>query len=237
MATSTKLKLGAGFALALAAALPGAPPDAQASDHDESPFLKTGAEYDITDVYVFDNAGATAIVVTWAGFTDDTAYTQPTTEGVFVPEVLYTINIDNSAPFDNVADIKIYWKYSQNEVDGVKGIQWQGIPDSAGDVVHAVEEVYTDDASGAQLWTGHADDPFFFDALGYLLTLDSAGLDAAGPNLEFGCLDPANMCAMNGGSSQDFLAGLNVTGAVVEIDHEKLGGGPIQVWATAGEKQ
>jgi hypothetical protein len=233
MARSTTLRLGAGFALALAAALPSSP-DAQASDHDESPIVKAAAPLDITDVYVFDNSGNTVIVVTWAGFTDDPNYTQPTTEGVFVPEVLYTINIDNDD--DNVADIKIYWRYSSNEIDGKKGIEWGGIPDAGPTVVHPVEEVYTDDASGAKLWTGHADDPFFFDALGYLLTLDSAGANPGGANLMFGCLDPANMCAANGGSSQDFLAGLNVTGAVIEIDHAKLGGGAIQVWATASEK-
>jgi uncharacterized protein DUF4331 len=220
MGSPTRRILGVGVALAITATLFRAP-DVQASDHDESPIVKGNAALDITDVYVFDHAGNTVLIVCWAGFTDDTNYTQPTTEGVFVPDVLYTLNIDNNN--DNVADHKIYWRYSSNEVGGKKGIEWFGIPDAAGAVVHPVEEVYTDDASGAQLWTGHADDPFFFDALGYLTTLDSAGLNPAGANLSFD-------------STRDFLAGLNVTAAVIEIDQAKLGAGAIQVWATASEK-
>jgi hypothetical protein len=214
------LKVVAGLALVTAAALPWIP-DVEASDHDESPIVKANAALDITDVYVFDHNGNTVIIVAWAGFTDDPDHTQPTTEGVFEPDVLYTIHIDNNA--DNVADIKIYWRYSQNEIARKKGIQWGGIPDAGGDVVHPVEEVYSDPSSEALLWTGHADDPFFFDALGYLTTLDSAGLNPGGSNLMFN-------------SENDFLAGLNVTAAAIEINHAKLGGGPIQVWATASEK-
>jgi hypothetical protein len=211
------LMLGAGLALAAAVALPGAP-DVRASDHDESPWVKSNAAFDITDVYVFNNGANTVLVVCWAGFTDDPNLQQPTTEGVFESNVLYAIHIDNDG--DNISDHTIQWRYSTNLVGGKKGIQWNGIPDAAGPVVHPVEEVYSDSASGAQLWTGHADDPFFFDALGYLLTLDSAGLNPTGPNLSFD-------------STRDFLAGLNVTAAVVEIAHAQLGGGPIQVWATA----
>lgn len=229
MGTRTKLKLGAGLALAVAVALPCAP-DVQASDHDESPIVKGKAALDITDLYVFQKNEKTVIIVAWAGFTDDLDYTQPTKAGVFLSDVLYTIHIDNNA--DNVADHKIYWRFSSNDVGGKKGIEWSGIPGAEANVVHPVEEVYKDATSGAQLWTGHADDPFFFDALGYLLTLESAGMNAASPNLKFGCLDPAKMCD----SSQDFLAGLNVTAAAIEIDHAKLGTGPIQVWATASKK-
>lgn len=231
MGTPTKLKLGAGLALAIAVALPGAP-DVQASDHDEAPIVKANAALDITDVYVFDNNGATAIIVAWAGFTDDTNYTQPTAEGVFVDDVLYAINIDE-APFDNEPDHVIYWRFSTNEVDGQKGIQWGGIPDAGTEpVVHAVEEVYTDDASGAKLWAGHHDDPFFFDAVGYLTTLDSAGLDPDVFNLSFSCLGATEQECLDA----DFLKGLNVSAVVMEIDHAKLGGAAIQVWATAYEK-
>jgi hypothetical protein len=220
MGTPMKLRVAGGLALVAAAALPWTPV-VEASDHDESPIVKANAALDITDVYVFDNSGRTVIVACWAGFTDDPDHAQPTTEGVFDPEVLYTIHIDNDD--DNVADLKFNWRFSQNEIMGKKGIQWNGIPDAGADVVHPVEEVYMDAASGAQLWSGHADDPFFFDALGYLQTLDSAGLNPGMSNIMFD-------------SDRDFLAGLNVTAAVIEIDHAKLGGGPIQVWVTASEK-
>jgi hypothetical protein len=134
------------------------------------------------------------------------------TAGLFDPEALYTIHIDNNA--DNVADIKIYWRYGMNAA-GDMGIQWTGIPETSAAVVHAVEEIY-DDPSGAKLWTGHADDPFFFDAVGYLTTLDTG--------------------ALSFDSTQDTLAGLNVTAAVIEIETSKLGAGAFQVWTTASRK-
>jgi hypothetical protein len=73
-----------------------------------------------------------------------------------------------------------------------------------------------DAGDGARVWSGRADDPFFFDALGYLETLDTG--------------TPAFM------STRDFLEGLNVTAAAIEIDTALLGDGQMQVWATAARR-
>ena len=111
----------------------------------------------------------TTIIVCWAGLSVDPDHEQglgepASTAGLYDPAALYTIHIDNNG--DNVADHKIYWRYGQNGA-GDTGIQWTGLPGSEDRSSHAVETVY-EDASGARTWSGHADDPFFFDAEGYL---------------------------------------------------------------------
>lgn len=191
-----------------------------ASDHSEAPRVQADAAQDITDLYVFEsptNPNNTVIVVCWAGLSVDPDHLQglgepASTEGLFDPAALYTIHIDNNA--DNVADIKIHWRYGTNAA-GDTGIQWSGIPETSGAVVHAVEEVY-EDASGMKLWSGHADDPFFFDAVGYLTTLDTG--------------------ALSFDNTRDTLAGLNVTAVAIEIETSKLGQGAFQVWTTASRK-
>jgi hypothetical protein len=184
-----------------------------ASDHDESPAVKTDAAQDITDVYVFASGGdKTTIIVCWAGFND--SRTQPDDKPLFDANALYTIHVDNDG--DNVADISIYWRYGVNPDDQV-GIQWEGIPGADPKVSGHVETIFTA-GDHARVWTGHADDPFFFDAAGYLMTLASGT-----PMFDY---------------RRDFLAGFNVTAAAIEIDTEILtdGGTEIQVWATAARK-
>lgn len=180
-----------------------------ASDHDEAPLVKTDAAVDITDLYVFDSgANKTTIIVCWAGFNDSRP--QPDKAPVFNGNALYTIWVDNDG--DNEADLKFYWRYGANAKDQI-GVQWTGIPGTDGPVVGPVETVF-DAGPFARVWTGHADDPFFFDAQGYLETLDLGS-----PKFD---------------STRDFLAGFNVTAAAIEIDTDVLtGGNPIQVWVTA----
>ncbi|MEJ7731308.1 MAG: DUF4331 family protein [Polyangiaceae bacterium] len=188
----------------------------QASDHSEAPLVQADAAQDLTDVYVFGDATKTTILVCWAGLSVDPDHKQglgepASTAGLYDPAALYTIHIDNDG--DDQADIEIYWRYGQNRA-GETGIQWTGIPGEAAAVVHPVEMVH--DASGTKLWSGHADDPFFFDAQGYLESLATGDL----------LFD----------STRDTLAGLNVTAAGIEIDTSLLGAGPIQVWATTSRK-
>ena len=68
----------------------------------------------------------------------------------------------------------------------------------------------------ARAWTGHADDPFFFDAGGYLDTLKTG----------VPMFDP----------TRDFLKGFNVTAAAIEIDTDVLAPDKIQVWTTSSRK-
>jgi len=185
----------------------------QASDHDEAPLVKADAAQDLTDLYVFDSgAGKVTIIACWAGFND--SHPQPDAAGVYDEDALYTIHIDNDG--DNLADHKIYWRYGYNANREV-GVQFEGIPGAAAKVSGAVETVF-DAGPNARVWSGHADDPFFFDAQGYLETIGTG--------------------TVSFDSTRDFLAGLNVTAAAVEIDTKLLqdGDNPIQVWVTASRK-
>jgi Domain of unknown function (DUF4331) len=177
-----------------------------ASDHDESPLVKQDAAQDITDLYVFDSGGGRVTIIV--------CRMQPDAEGVYDADALYTIWVDNNG--DNEADHAIYWRYGRNAAEEV-GIQWTGIPGTEAPVSGPVETVF-DAGDGARVWSGHADDPFFFDAAGYLETLDTAAVSFM--------------------SNRDFLAGLNVTAAAIEIDTAALqdGTSPMQFWATAARK-
>lgn len=184
-----------------------------ASDHDESPKVKMDAASDITDLYVFDSgAGTTTIIACWAGFNDSRE--QPDAEGVYDDGVLYTLNIDNNG--DNKPDHKIYWRYGKN-ADGETGVRWENVPGTEANVSGPVESIFQA-GEGARVWSGHADDPFFFDAGGYLMTLETGTLSFD--------------------SSRDFLAGLNVTAAAIEIETTLIQDGvkPMQFWVTASRK-
>jgi hypothetical protein len=189
-----------------------------ASDHSESPLVQADAAQDITDLYVFGDAQKTTIIVCWAGLSVDPDHKQglgepASTAGLYDPAALYTIHIDNNG--DNVADHRIYFRYGQNGA-GETGIQWTGLPGAEVPFSHAVETIYEEEGSGARVWSGHADDPFFFDAQGYLETLATGTLSFD--------------------NTRDTLAGLNVTAAAIEINTADLGAGAIQVWATASRK-
>jgi hypothetical protein len=181
-----------------------------ASDHDEAPLVKADAAQDITDLYVFDSGeGTTTIIACWAGFNDSRM--QPDEEGLYDENALYTIWIDNND--DNDPDHAIYWRYGRNGA-GEVGVQWEGVP-GAGDFVSGPVESVFAAGDGARVWSGHADDPFFFDAQGYLEALDSG------------------MVMFD--SSRDFLEGYNVTAAAIEIDTALIQDGDtrMQFWVTA----
>jgi len=184
-----------------------------ASDHDEAPLVKLDAAQDITDLYVFDSGGGTTtIIVCWAGFNDSRP--QPDSEGLYDEDALYTVWVDNNG--DNEADLGIYWRYGRNDAGDV-GIRWEGVPGADDFVSGPVESVFQA-GDGARVWSGHADDPFFFDAQGYLDTLATGTVSFM--------------------SSRDFLAGWNVTAAAIEIDTTLLqdGAEPMQFWVTAARK-
>jgi hypothetical protein len=205
-----------GLAFGLAAAVCGAgwwASSSLASDHDESPLVKSDASMDLTDLYVFDSgAGETTAIVCWAGFNDSRP--QPDAAALYSNKALYTLNIDNDE--DNVADFKVEWRYGQDG-DGNWGVQVVNVPGSTGTIEGAVETVL-DSGGGTRVWSGHADDPFFFDAQGYLDTLSTGTLMIT--------------------NNRDFLAGLNVTAMAIEMntaamrdsDHE------LRFWATAARK-
>lgn len=182
-----------------------------ASDHDEAPLVKKDAAQDITDLYVFESGpNKLTFIACWAGFNDSRP--QPDDSGVYDGDALYTLNIDNDGDFE--ADVKIRWRFGANAQDQI-GVQFEGIPGADPKVSGPVETVF-DAGQFARVWSGHADDPFFFDAQGYLEGLDTQ--------------------AVAFDNSRDFLAGLNVTAAAIEIDKDVIAPGPIQVWVTASRK-
>ncbi len=185
-----------------------------ASDHDEAPLVKEDAAQDITDLYVFESGeGTTTIIVCWAGFNDSRE--QPDAEALYDENALYTIWVDNNG--DNDADRAIYWRYGRNAAGDV-GVQWEGVPGAPDYVSGPVETVF-EAGDGARVWSGHADDPFFFDAQGYLDTLATGTVSFM--------------------STGDFLAGFNVTAAAIEINTALLQDGdePMQFWVTAARKK
>lgn len=182
-----------------------------ASDHDEAPLVKMDAAQDITDLYVFDSGnGTTTIIVCWAGFNDSRM--QPDTEGLYSEDALYSVWVDSD--MDNTADYQIYWRYGRNTAGDV-GVQFGGVPGAPDFVSGPVETVF-DAGDGARVWSGRADDPFFFDAQGYLETLATG-----------------TVSFMN---TRDFLEGYNVTAAAIEINTALLGDGEMQFWATAARR-
>ncbi len=184
-----------------------------ASDHDESPLVKVDASMDITDLYVFGSGGGeTTVIVDWAGFNDSRP--QPDAEAVYNPNALYTLHIDNNQ--DNVADIQVHWRFGQNS-SGEWGVQVENLPGGDSVVKGAVETVL-DAGNGTRVWAGHADDPFFFDAAGYLDTLATGKLMIR--------------------NDRDFLAGLNVTAIALEMRNDGMRSGdqPLQFWVTSARK-
>lgn len=184
-----------------------------ASDHDESPLVKTDASMDITDLYIFDGGrGNTTAVINWAGFNDSRP--QPDADGVYNPDALYTLNIDNNE--DNQPDIQVYWRFGTN-ANGVIGVQVENLPGSSGTVSGPIEKVF-EAGNGTRVWSGHADDPFFFDAQGYLDTLATGTLMIR--------------------NDRDFLAGLNVTAIVMDMNTSAMrnGDNELRFWVTSARK-
>lgn len=189
------------------------PYSAQASDHDESPLVKTRASLDLTDLYVFNSGnGETTAIIDWAGFNDSRP--QPDAAGVYDPNVLYTLNIDNNE--DNVADIQVRWRFGVNST-GQYGVQVENIPGSTGVVRGPVERVLNG-GNGTRVWAGHADDPFFFDVQGYLDTLATGTLSIR--------------------NDRSILAGLNVTALAVEMNTAAMRSGSkeLRFWITSAYK-
>jgi hypothetical protein len=184
-----------------------------ASDHYEAPAVQADPSMDITDLYLFPGAsGKTVAVINFAGL--GFSLDQPTTSGTYNANALYTLHIDNTG--DAVEDTAVYVRFGQNS-SGDWGVQVEGLPGSSGAISGAVETVLSD-AGGNRVFAGRRDDPFFFDAQGYLDTLATGTLMIT--------------------NDRDFLAGLNCTSIVLEFDRDSAldGGSELACWATAGRK-
>jgi hypothetical protein len=179
-----------------------------AADHHEADTTSADdAAANLGDLYVFHDGGRVTLILTFDGYR--LAAETPT----YDPDVLYGFHIDTNA--DNVPDHEIWARFGQNTA-GEWGVQVQGVPGNAAAMVGPIDEVVSDDATGAQVFGGFRDDPFFFDLQGYTDTLMTGTL----------AFDPA----------RDFVA-FKYTGAIaVEFDQAGLGSESIAVWATTGRR-
>ena len=190
-------------------------PTSFASDHFEAPLVQQHKGADITDVYIFDTVGDTVtMIVCFAGFTGADLGTA--TDATYDKDVLYTLNIDTN--MDNKTNHAVQWRYGTNNA-GDWGVSVANIPGVDATIVGAVDTALGD--GGTKVWTGNADDPFFFDAVGYLTTLRTGSLglgEGETPSFD---------------NTRDFLAGMNVTSMVIQVPVSAFGGSEsIQVWAT-----
>lgn len=176
-----------------------------ASDHDEADTTSLdNPAADIGDMYAFHDDQRLTLILTFDG------YKLRSEAPNYDADVLYGLHVDTNG--DNVADHDIWARFGQNGA-GEWGVQVEGIPGAAAAVVGPVDSVLDDD-SGAQVFAGLRDDPFFFDLEGFKDTLMTGTVS----------FDPA----------RDFVAIKNTLALVVEFDHAALGSTDIAVWATTG---
>jgi len=184
-----------------------------ASDHDESPLVKLDASVDLTDLYIFDSGhNETTAIIAWGGFNDSRP--QPDAEAIYNANVLYTLNIDNNE--DNVVDFQVRWRFAQN-AQGGWGVQVENLPGSTGTISGPVETILSGGA-GTRVWSGHADEPFFFDVQGYLDTLATGTLSIR--------------------NDRSILSGLNVTALAMEINTAAMRSGTssLRFWISSARK-
>jgi hypothetical protein len=203
---STKKKLISAGVLAGAAIIATVTTVAIASDHDEADttaFLDDPA--DIGDTYAFHDGDRLTLIMTFDG------YKLRSEQPNYDADVLYSFHIDTND--DNTADHRVMARLGQNAA-GEWGVKVEGIPGVDGAIIGAVDEVLTDDASGAQVFLGLRDDPFFFDLQGYRDTLMTG--------------------AVAFDSTRDFVAVKNTIIFAVEFDHAATGSTTFDIWSTTG---
>jgi hypothetical protein len=191
------------FTPALAALLLGLSTQALAADHADGPVAAVDPAADIADFYAWHSSDKVVFVLTYAPLA------APGAGATYDADVLYGFHVDND--MDGAADQDLWVQYGQNGAgDWAVRLTW-------GDTVEefAVGEAGTGDA--VTVWTGSADDPFFFDLSGFQDTLATGTI----------AFD----------SSRDTFAGLNVSAIVIEADLATVSGGNLfQTWATTARK-
>jgi hypothetical protein len=127
--------------------------------------------------------------------------------------VIYGFHIDTNG--DNQPDHDIWARFGQNVV-GEWGVQVVGIPGQDQPLVGAIDTVVRDEATGAEVFGGYRDDPFFFDLEG------------------FGDTSMTGTLSFN--PDRDFVALKNTSAIAVEFDVDALAGDSLAVWATSGRR-
>lgn len=183
---------------------------ALAADHLDSPSVQADGSTDILDFYAFVTPG------------DANKMTLIMTVSPFAA---------GDATFSDAAD---YTFWVSTAGDSVYAVNCHFTGDSftcdAGNGISASGNLgMRADGDSISAWAGMADDPFFFDLEAFQNVIGAN--DDANP---FCLLDP------DAGGNQDFFAGQNVNGIVVEIRHEiflqDVEDPIVSVWATTSRR-
>ena len=180
-----------------------------AADHTDPPSVTDSSE-DIGDLYAWHDATADTFtaILTFAGPTD------PGAEALYNPNVEYAIHISNDEDATN-AEHTIVVQFGQNAA-GDWGMKASGVPGASADMIGAVGTDHVD--GSAHVWADLADDPFFFDLVGFGTTL-------SGGTVAFD-------------STRDFFAGKNIRAIAVETSLSSVTGTDnLRVWATTRAAQ
>ena len=171
---------------------------------------------DLTDLYVFPKPGdaGMAIVIMNVHPSDSVNPPGPTTNEPFAPKAIYEIKIDTNG--DAIADIAYRVRFSRQE-EGVQratlmrieGKEAAGTSDNGEIIVEAApvsmgSEARITQARGHRIFAGWRSDPFFFDTLGALNSLQFTGTD--------------------------YFAEKDVCSVVLEISNSALGGNRVGLW-------
>ena len=194
---------------------------AQAADHADAPSSTKDPAADITDVFIFHEAGRLVGAICFGGTPAPNKRVDGPT-GMFDPDVLFLYNIDTNG--DAKPEYEIQIRFGKNS-KGEPGMQLENVP-GAGAVRFSgpVEKVFTS-PSGLRGYAGLRDDPFFFDFQGFRATIGSFNsTDKPKGGLFFD-------------STRDSFTRRNLTAIVFEMDASQIvvpAGGLIRVWATTG---
>lgn len=173
-----------------------------AADHLDAPRASVNPMLDINDVYAFqspENPDNSVLIMT---VNPGAGVFSPTT---FDEMGAYRIKIDQDG--DAKEDLLIPISFEDRNNDGTQEMRVHGLgTENVGEAFPL--------RNGGRAWAGVADDPFFFDLVGF-----NDGFNFTG---------------------DDFFAGLNVSAIVLELPNDFLTGGGdsnIGVWATTATRQ
>ncbi len=177
----------------------------QAADHQEAPGTSARVVADIGDYYAWHEGENLNLILTFGTFAPAGS------TGSFDSDILYTFHFDTSATADGVSDLDILARFGQDDA-GNWGIQISGIGDSP--LEGPVESIINN--GSMTVWSGVADDPFFFDQTGFRQTISTGTIS----------FDP----------TRDDVAGANVTAIAIQLPIDSIlpGGGAFQSWSTTG---
>ncbi len=181
----------------------------RAADHLDAPKTQDNILADITDVYAWHTGdGKIVAVVNFAGLNEAGAPTR------YSSDVLYGIHVDNDG--DNEPDHDVWIRFGQNS-EGAWGVKVQDLPGGQAEVIGPVQSTI-DAGLGLRVWAGLRDDPFFFDLVGFNMTLMSGDLSFD--------------------AKRDTFAKTNVTSIVVEMSTDAVvgAGTTFKLWASTRVK-